>query len=320
MPGMTTPDASIIIPCYNKRDYVAAAIESALAQTHSCEVIVIDDGSTDGSLDVIRTFEDRITLVTGPNRGGCAARNTGMERARGHWLQFLDADDILPAEKIATQVKALLLAPEGSLAACPWHVLHDDGCIDAPATRPYWQSHDEAIGMLLSMWYHGGFLPPHAWLIPRALADGVGPWDTTLAADQDGEFFGRALTLAASVRFCDTTTVLYRKPPPGAVSLDRSRRAAESRMAAYRSVSHGLLKKRDDRETRRACLSRLRKTAYALRDFEDIVAQARQEERRFSTFDFSPSLPPVARVLIGLLGIRRGLELRRLFRFRKREQ
>lgn len=90
------PLISIIIPCYNAEKYVREAIQSALDQTWpNLEVIVVDDGSTDGSLDVIRSFSNRIRHATGPNRGGCAARNQGLSLARGEYIQFLDADDLL---------------------------------------------------------------------------------------------------------------------------------------------------------------------------------------------------------------------------------
>lgn len=90
------PVVSIIIPCYNAEAYVAEAIQSALDQTYpNCEVIVIDDGSTDGSLKVIQSFGTRIRWHTGPNRGGCVARNLGLEMAQGEWIQFHDADDIM---------------------------------------------------------------------------------------------------------------------------------------------------------------------------------------------------------------------------------
>ena len=99
------PLASIIIPCYNGEEYVGEAIESALSQTYPrTEVIVIDDGSTDGSLDVIRSFGDRIRWETGPNRGGSAARNRGLKLAEGELVQFLDADDILSPDKLHMQV------------------------------------------------------------------------------------------------------------------------------------------------------------------------------------------------------------------------
>lgn len=96
---------SIIIPCFNAEQFVAEAIESSLGQTYSNkEVIVIDDGSTDDSLDVIKSFGNRIRWETGPNRGACAARNRGIKLAEGDWIQFLDADDLLHPEKLQVQM------------------------------------------------------------------------------------------------------------------------------------------------------------------------------------------------------------------------
>jgi glycosyltransferase involved in cell wall biosynthesis len=93
---MADPLVSIIIPCYNSARWIAEAIQSALGQSWpNKEVIVIDDGSKDESLKVIQSFGDRIRWETGPNRGGCAARNRGIALARGEWVQFLDADDVL---------------------------------------------------------------------------------------------------------------------------------------------------------------------------------------------------------------------------------
>ncbi|HMP83225.1 MAG TPA: glycosyltransferase [Verrucomicrobiota bacterium] len=102
---MTRPLVSIIIPCYNAEKWVAQAIQSALDQTWpNKEVIVIDDGSTDTSLQVIKSFGDKIRWETGVNRGGCAARNRGLELARGNYVKFLDADDLLASECVARQV------------------------------------------------------------------------------------------------------------------------------------------------------------------------------------------------------------------------
>jgi len=99
------PLVSVIIPCYNAARYVGEAIESAIAQTYPHkEVIVIDDGSTDNSLEIIRSYGDQIRWETGANRGGCAARNWGLELARGELIQFLDADDVLKPDKLEQQV------------------------------------------------------------------------------------------------------------------------------------------------------------------------------------------------------------------------
>ncbi len=99
---------SIIIPCYNAESFVGEAIESALSQTWPhIEVIVIDDGSTDGSLNIIKSFGDRVRWKTGPNRGGCAARNSGLELSQGEFVQFLDADDLIKPEKTRLQMEAM---------------------------------------------------------------------------------------------------------------------------------------------------------------------------------------------------------------------
>lgn len=303
------PRVSIIVPCYDKAAYVAAAIDSALAQTHPCEVVVIDDGSTDGSLDVLRRYNGRIVLETGPNRGACAARNRGLELATGDWIQFLDADDILPPDKIARQIARLRQAPADAVAACRWIRLYDDGRTDPPDPRPYWHDHVRGIDLLLQMWHRGGYLPTLAWLVPRALALATAPWDTALAADQDGDYFGRLLAGAGPVLFCDDTHVLYRAPMPGAVSSIRSRRTAGSRMRAFETVAERVLARRPDRAARRACLSRVRKLAYAAAEHDDLVDRACGWEHRLAVFDLSPALPPVTRVAVGLFGLRAGLGL-----------
>ena len=103
-----SPLVSILIPCYNAEKYVGESIESALAQTHpSVEVVVVDDGSTDGSVEVVRGFGDRVVFEAGPNRGACAARNRALVLCKGEYIQFLDADDLLMPNKIERQLPIL---------------------------------------------------------------------------------------------------------------------------------------------------------------------------------------------------------------------
>ena len=89
---------SVIIPCYNNEEWIAEAIDSALSQTYTpIEVIAIDDGSTDKSLEIIKSYGDRIKWETGVNKGHSAARNRGFSLSSGKDIQWLDADDyILP--------------------------------------------------------------------------------------------------------------------------------------------------------------------------------------------------------------------------------
>ena len=103
-----SPLVSIIIPCYNAEKWIGEAIDSALAQIYSpIEVIVIDDGSTDGSLDVIKSYGSKIKWETGVNRGQSAARNKGFMLSQGKYIQWLDGDDYILPEKIENQVAYL---------------------------------------------------------------------------------------------------------------------------------------------------------------------------------------------------------------------
>lgn len=98
--------ASIITPCHNNAEFIGGAIASALNQTYShLEVIVIDDGSTDNSVEIIRSFDDsRLRWESQPNQGAPVARNRGLELAKGDLIKFLDADDILLEDCIERQV------------------------------------------------------------------------------------------------------------------------------------------------------------------------------------------------------------------------
>lgn len=92
---MNTPKISVVIPLYNKEKSIARTIESILNQTlHDFELVIVDDGSTDKSIDVVRDFkDDRIVLIQQKNAGPGAARNTGVRNAKADWIVFLDADD-----------------------------------------------------------------------------------------------------------------------------------------------------------------------------------------------------------------------------------
>jgi glycosyltransferase involved in cell wall biosynthesis len=104
-----SPLVSVLIPCFNAAQYVGAAIESVLAQTYSpIEVIVVDDGSTDGSAKVLDAFRRRgVTVITQANGGQCAAANLALAASKGELIKFFDADDLLAPDMIERQVARL---------------------------------------------------------------------------------------------------------------------------------------------------------------------------------------------------------------------
>lgn len=109
---------SIIIPAFNRESTIAASVESALAQDHpKIEVIVVDDGSTDGTIGELERFGDRIVVIRQPNAGPSAARNRGVANAKGEIVAFLDSDDLWLPGKVSRQV-ALMERASSRLVCC----------------------------------------------------------------------------------------------------------------------------------------------------------------------------------------------------------
>lgn len=197
---------SILIPCYNAERWVAQAIESALAQTWSDkEVIVVDDGSTDGSLKEIQKFERRIQWETGPNLGSNVARNRLLELARGEWLQYLDADDYLLPPKIERQVAFLMEQPECDVVYSPvWWVRWSETSVEKEITQIP-GPHDPAS--LLARWW----LPQTGGPIWRKEAVmRAGSWKVDQPCCQEHELYLRLLMTGARFLYFGEAHAAYR--------------------------------------------------------------------------------------------------------------
>src|ERR1041385_7998340 len=117
------PLVSILIPAYNAERWIADTIRSALAQTWPYkEIIVVDDGSTDRTRSVVEKFDSKsVRIVAQENRGVCSARNRAYELSQADYIQWLDADDLLSPNKIATQLEAAKEHQSSrTLFSCPW--------------------------------------------------------------------------------------------------------------------------------------------------------------------------------------------------------
>ena len=120
------PVVSVIMPVYNAERYLRAAIDSILAQSfHRFELLIIDDGSTDGSMEIVRSYTDsRIRVFSEPHRGLVAALNKGLTEARGDYIARMDADDVSKPERLCKQVAYMQSHPETPLVGC-WARLID---------------------------------------------------------------------------------------------------------------------------------------------------------------------------------------------------
>ena len=131
---------SVIIPAYNGDRYISAAIDSVLAQTYGkYEIIVVDDGSTDNTSEVIKQYGDRVNYLSQSNQGVAASRNLGLAAARGEYIAFLDQDDVFLPHKLSTQVALLDRDSALGIVNSGWQIVDERGetqsCGTAVATN-----------------------------------------------------------------------------------------------------------------------------------------------------------------------------------------
>jgi GT2 family glycosyltransferase len=180
-------EVSVIIPTYNRRDLLPRAIDSVLAQTHPVdEIIVIDDGSTDGTGDMLQQrYGGRVRHVWQTNAGVSAARNHGMRLANGRYLALLDSDDEWMPEKTALQLAFLQAHPDFGMVLCD--VERIDGeyrHIDVFHRREVVREDGWALRWLL----HNPALIPASVLLRREVVEQLGGFDETLRTAEDLEF------------------------------------------------------------------------------------------------------------------------------------
>lgn len=175
------PLISVIIPVCNREHYLAEAIESAIAQTyHPIEIIVVDDGSTDGTADVARRFSETVRYFYQSNSGCSAARNTGVKKAQGSFLAFLDSDDLWVEEKLFRQMA--VLDSDGDLDMVFGHVSH----FYSPDLEKH--KRDKLLRQTEKMpGYHAGTL-----LIKREAFLGVGLLDVNYELGEFLDWYGKA--------------------------------------------------------------------------------------------------------------------------------
>ena len=216
------PRVSIIVPVYNNRAQLRPAVLSLVEQAiPDLEVVVVDDGSTDGSADTVRDLPVRI--VRQDNRGHPAARNAGLAEARGDLIGFLDSDDLAAPDGLGRLVQRLDADPTWSVAGgMPAGVIDDDGRVlktfgpHAPGAEPTLRVLD------LDLYREGRFFPVNVWLylFRRAFFETMGGFDTTLRFSDDADLILRALTKRA-IPILDLPLV-YRRVHTNNLSLERS--------------------------------------------------------------------------------------------------
>ena len=196
-----TARVTIAIPCFNAAQWIAQSVQSALDQTWpDKETIVVDDGSTDGSLAILEGFGEKIRLFRAEHRGGNHARNSALRAATGEWIQFLDADDFLLPEKIGRQFAEAANADANCIFS---PVLVDQ---DGRRTPSVIDSACDAETLWLA-WQ----LPQTGGCLWRKTAlEKIGGWNEATTCCQEFELYRRAIEACLRFQFAPTPGAVYR--------------------------------------------------------------------------------------------------------------
>jgi len=229
---MVDPTVSVVMPAFNAGAYIWDAINSVLNQTFGdLELLVVDNLSTDETMAIAQRFKDpRVQVVQCQRPGAAAARNAGVKMARGEYVQFLDADDLLAPSKIQDQLDIMRNSPSRTVVSCAWGRFSESPNKAEFIQELVWKDYVVAADWLLDSWAGGGMMQTACWLVPREIVEEVGPWNESLISNpnDDGEYFCRVLLKSLRVAFCPISGVLYRSCLPGSVSRKADDDAIES--------------------------------------------------------------------------------------------
>jgi glycosyltransferase involved in cell wall biosynthesis len=245
------PRISVIIPTYNRSELLVEAIGSVLDQTFGdFELLVVDDGSTDNTHEVVKPFLDRVRYTRTPHRGVSAARNLGVRMTSGQWVAFLDSDDLWLPRKLELQLEAL--ERESRYRICYTdEIWIKEGRRVNPGRR-----HRKFSGFIFEKCLPLCIISPSSVLIRRDLLEDVGGFDERFPACEDYDLWLR-ITAREPVLFVEEKLIIKRAGHPGQLSnaywgMDRFRALALRKILRDPSVSADL-KRSAEGELKRKC-------------------------------------------------------------------
>lgn len=313
------PLVSILIPLYNAEKYFSKTMESLLAQRYkNIEIIIVDDGSTDNSLNIALKYEKsykNINVYTQKNSGAPVVRNKAFEMSKGEYIQYFDADDILHPDKILSQIE--ILKPYG---------FQDDIVATGKGTM-FWESieksiftkqviyknYDDKFLFFKDSWENRETIMGQSWLIPRKINEKAGDWDVQLLISQDQEFFTRVVYHAQKIIFAKESLVYYRKGNPNSISSNTSLMAIRSRLDACYSYER-LLNKNINKHSLKKGIATLYSGIYATyfpldkKIKEEVLNKLRYFGYEEPLIEFKPS----SLWIVKILGVNTGLKLRNI--------
>lgn len=289
------PLVSILIPAYNSEQLIGETIESALAQRYrNREIIVVDDGSTDGTLAAARRYSPQgVRVLAQPRMGAAAARNSAYSASQGDYIQWLDADDILHPEKIEKQVEAVRRgAGVRILLSSAWARFYHRCRTSQFRPTALWCDLAPAEWLMRKM-EQNLHMQTATWLVSRELSDAAGPWDSRLLVDDDGEYFCRVIPASNGIRFVPDAKTYYRRSGNSRLSyIGDSGEKKDSQFLSMQLHIQALLSLEKSARSRAACVTYLQNwLIHFYPDKPDLIERAAAMASELGGSLTSPKLP-----------------------------
>lgn len=296
---------SVLIPAYNAEAWIEETIHSVLAQTWPyLEIIIVDDGSGDNTLQKAKKFENKgVKVLSQKNKGASAARNIAFSASSGDFIQYLDADDLLAPDKIEIQMKNFKNLHEPFVSSSAWGMFYN--CPEEATFKPskLWLDFLAPVEWLTIAWTEGVWMQPSAWLTPRKLVEEAGTWNEELSLHDDGEFFSRVVLKSKGVIFCSQAKSFYRKGIQSSLSSQKTLKGIQSHFKVCELYEQHLLKVENSPRTRHACAVRFQEFIYDHYPyFPEYLHKASLQVTRLGGTAIKPSGSPVFMRLKKFLG------------------
>jgi len=307
------PLVSILIPLYNSEKYISETIQSCLNQSYkNIEIIIVDDGSTDNSYKIAKSFEnDIIKVFKQKNKGAPTARNFAFSKSSGDYIQYLDADDLLSPDKIETQIKCFEQYGNNIITSCKWDRFYNSPDEARFPQRPTYKNYENPVDWILDIINKNDMGQTSIWLTPRNIIEKAGKWNEELTINQDGEFFHRVLLKSQKVIFCENAKVYYRSGDKSRITYTTNKRA-KSLLLSYILMEEALLKKENTERTRKASYQKYLRFIYEnFSADKELIKEAKQRIKKLGFKKLTPYGGKRFKQIARIIGFENTLKLRK---------
>lgn len=308
---MYNPLVSFLIPLYNAEQFVQGTILSCLSQSYgNVEVIVVDDHSTDKSLELARKYEkERVHIYQNPKKGGNAARNYAFQMSKGEYVKFLDADDYCSPQMVEHQMERMMRdGTQDSVVFSPVRMYYADKDQWLIPPHSIEKDYTPGIELLVDIWRGKGWRVPHCHLMHRSLVEKAGMWDESVLKNQDGEFFARVYAASDCALSVPDEYAVWVQHESG-VHAAKALKAVNSAASTLGMIAKILLDYRDDDEMRYNCNRYLGTFLYE--NYADVPQMLPHFNHVYQELGLNPFLPQrrILKILQALMGWKLALKV-----------